>query len=279
MTAFSESLKDLFGKLGLGHFNEYFIAWALMAFAIPFLLPVLFFIDIPELNSGYYWALVAGGVLNAYSILLYMRAIRVSDLSVTIPMITFTPLFLLVTSPFMLGEFPSLLGIFGVLLIVFGSYMLNIKQRGQGFWTPFKALVVDPGPRIMLFVAFIWSFTSNIDKIGVVNSSPMFWSITLPCFVAIALFPFMLKLSNHKKGQVYKQLKFLIPLGFFNALTLVTQMIAINIAFVAYVISIKRGSAILSVLWGHFFLGEKGLRERLVGVIIMVAGVFLISVS
>ncbi|MEX2574528.1 MAG: GRP family sugar transporter [Balneolaceae bacterium] len=279
MTAFFESLKDLFGKLGLGQMNEYVISWAMMAFSLPFLLPLLFFIDIPELNNSFFWALIIGGLLNSVSIVLYMRAIKASDLSITIPMITFTPLFLLITSPVMLGEYPSPVGTAGVLLIVFGSYMLNIKQVKKGFFSPFKALFDQPGPLLMLFVAFLWSFSANIDKIGIQNSSPIFWSITVVCFVTVTLLLPMLVTSDKAHKQIYRQLKALIPLGLFNALGFITQMIAINLALVAYVISIKRGSAILSVLWGYFFLGEAGLRERLLGVIIMVAGVMLITLS
>ena len=142
-----------------------------------------------------------------------------------------------------------------------------------------SGLLVDPGPRLMLLVAFIWSFTSNIDKIGVQNSSPIFWSVAMTCFLTVALFPLMLRFSDHSKEKIISQAKPLIALGVFNALTFVTQMIAINFVFVAYVISIKRGSAILSVFWGHIFFDEKGLRERLVGVTIMVVGVFLITLS
>lgn len=279
LTAFFESLKDLFGKLGLGHLNEFVISWAMMAFALPYLLPLLFIIDIPEVNSAYAWALGIGGLINALSIFLYMKAIRASDLSITVPMVTFTPLFLLFTSPLILGEYPSLQGIIGVLLIVLGSYLLNINQRHQGFLAPFKALLVEKGSRIMLGVAFIWSFTANIDKIGVQNSSPIFWAISMTCFVTVILLPFMLMNSDQTLKQISHQFRALLPLGLFNALTLIVQMTAISIALVAYVISIKRGSTILSVFWGHFFLGEEGIKERLLGVIIMVAGVFLISIS
>jgi len=279
LTALFESLKDLSGKFGLRQLDEFFISWSMMAFALPVLLPLLFIIEIPELNGSFYQALFFGGVLNGISLLLYMRAIRLSPLSITIPMITFTPLFLLATSPIMLGEFPSAIGIFGVLLIVFGSYMLNIKRRGKGFLEPFRALLEEPGPRLMLLVAFIWSITSNIDKIGVQNSSPIFWSIAMTCFLAVALFPVMLRFSDHSRQKIVSQSKPLIALGVFHALTFITQMIAINFILVAYVISIKRGSAVLSVVWGHLFFDEKGLRERLVGVIIMVGGVFLIMLS
>jgi len=279
LTAFFQSLKDLFGKLGLGYLNEYVVSWAVMAFALPYLIPLLFFIEIPEVNRSFYLALVTGGLLNAFSIILYMRAIKVSDLSVTIPMITFTPVFLLVTSPVIIGEFPSIMGVVGVFLVVFGSYVLNISKLRLGFLAPFRALLDKPGPRLMFFVSFIWSFTSAIDKIGVQNSSPIFWSIAMISFVAVLLFPFMLIYNKHTFGQIKKQYKPLILIGLFNALAFIAQMIAISAVLVAYVISIKRSSAVLSVFWGYLFLGETGLSERLAGVMIMVAGVIVISLS
>jgi uncharacterized membrane protein len=279
LTAFFQSMKDLFSKLGLGYLNEYLVAWAVMAFALPFLLPLLFFIEIPELTGMFYIALLTGGVLNSISIWLYMRAIKLSDLSITIPMLTFTPVFLLATSPIILGEFPTPLGVAGVLLVVAGSYILNISKLREGFWAPIKALADQPGPRLMFLVSFIWSITSAIDKVGVQNSSPVFWSISIIGFIAVALLPFMMWKTDQTFSRIKTQYKPLVLIGLFNALVHLTQMIAISVVLVAYVISIKRFSAVLSVIWGYLFLGEKGIRERLAGVIIMVAGVIIITLS
>ena len=71
--------------------------------------------------------------------------------------------------------------------------------------------------------------------------------------------------------------KILLPMGLFSALSLTFQMAAINLALVAYVISIKRASAILTVLYGYFIFKEKGIKERLIGVIIMIVGVLVIT--
>jgi len=46
---------------------------------------------------------------------------------------------------------------------------------------------------------------------------------------------------------------------------------------VAYVISIKRVSILLSVLWGALLFGETGLRERLVGTLLMLLGVVAVT--
>jgi len=46
---------------------------------------------------------------------------------------------------------------------------------------------------------------------------------------------------------------------------------------VPYVIAIKRTSVIMTSLVGFFLLKEKGIKERLVGISLMVVGVFLIA--
>lgn len=282
LTAFFESTKDVFSKKSLKNINEYAVAWSLRFFALPFLIPFLFFIKIPSwgaLESKFWIALLVSGFLNLIATVLFMKAIKYSDLSTTIPMITFTPLFLLMTSPLIVGEFPAALGLLGILFIVAGSYVLNIQERHKGYLAPFKALLKEKGPKLMLLVAFIWSITSNFDKIGVQNSSPIFWSIAINTFIALAMFPLMFYKSQKNISQFPIKLKALVPIGLFSALTVIFQMTAINLTLVAYVISIKRTSAIMSVLLGCLIFKEKGIRERIVGVVIMVIGVLLITLS
>lgn len=280
LTAFFESLKDIFSKAGLkNNVDEYVTSWALRFFSLFLLLPLLLFIKIPYLNNNFWIALLVGGSLNVIAIILYMKAIKHSDLSLTIPMVAFTPLFLLITSPIIVHEFPNIFGLTGIFLIVFGSYILNLKERHRGHFAPFKALVRENGPRLMLIVAFIWSITATIDKIGVKNSSPIFWIIANSIFWAIALFPIMLLKSRKTIKNIPANLKTLIPLGIFTGLGGIAQMIAINLTLVAYVISIKRTSIIISVLSGYFLFKEKNIKEKLIGAMIMVIGVILITLS
>lgn len=279
-TAFLESLKDVFSKIGLrNNVDEYVTSWSLRFFSLFILLPLLLFIKIPDLNTNFWIALFIGGSLNVIAIILYMKAIRHSDLSITVPMVTFTPLFLLVTSPIMVHEFPNTYGLLGILLIVLGSYILNLKERHKGHFAPFKALIKKNGPRLMLFVAFIWSITSNIDKIGIRNSSPVFWIVANTIFWTVALFPIMLLKSKNTIKNIPINLKTLIPLGVFTGLGGIAQMMAINLTLVAYVVSIKRTSAVISVLSGYFLFKEKNIKERLFGAIIMVIGVIFIALS
>ncbi len=277
LTALFESLKDVLGKKSLEKCNEYIVAWSLRIFALPFILPLLAFTKETVLGNRFWPALLVGGTLNIITTILYMKAIKTSDLSVTVPMVTFTPLFLLLTSPFIVGEFPSLKGIFGILLIVTGSYLLHFKEKKNGLLAPFKAIVKEKGPRLMLAVAFIWSITSNIDKVGIQNASIVHWAIAMHIFAIFAMIPVVWVTSRSSINQVWKRQKVLFPLGFVDALKYIFQMAAIQLTLVAYVISIKRTSAILSVVFGFLIFKEKGFRERLTGSVIMILGVLLIT--
>jgi len=192
LTAFCEASKDIFSKKGLRDANVYIIAWAYRLYALPFLIPLLWFIDIPKIQQGFWLALILGGGLNVLTTILYTKSISYSDLSVSVPMVAFTPLFLLLTSPIILGEFPKFMGLVGVLLIVIGSYFLNIKEIKNGFWAPLKSLLKEKGSRYMLMVAFIWSITSNLDKMGIQGSSSIFWAISVNVFIAIAMIPIVI---------------------------------------------------------------------------------------
>ena len=279
LTALFEALKDVLGKKSLETCSEYIVAWALRLFAIPFLLPLLFLIDPGTIQDGtrFGLALLAGGTFNIITTILYMKAIKASDLSITAPMLTFTPLFLLLTSPILLGEFPPLSGILGILLIVSGSYLLHLKESKKGLLAPFKALITEKGPRLMLVVALIWSVNANVDKIGIQSSSIVIWPIAIYTFVIIGMIPVIWFFSRDDISQLWKNKKTLFPMGFIDSLKALCQSAALQLALVAYVISIKRTSAILCVLFGVLFFKERGLKERLVGAVVMVLGVLLIT--
>ena len=278
LTALLRSFTDVAGKLGLKNIDEYLVAWSMFLFALPFIGVLLLFTEIPEIGPNFWIALLVGGIMNVLTNLLYMKAIKLSDLSITIPMTTFTPLFMLLTSPIIIGEFPDIFGIIGIVLIVSGSYILNFKEKKKGYFAPFKALVREKGPRLMLLVAFIWSITSNFDKIGIQNSSVFFWAASVNAFITLGFIPVVMIFSRDKKHQIRKNFKTLSGIGLLHGLMIVFQMIAVSLTLVAYVISIKRTSAAFSVIFGSMFFKEKGLRERLLGVFIMIAGVVFITI-
>lgn len=277
LTASLEAGKDLLSKQSLKIFDSYAIAWILTTLTGFLLIPVLLFLGVPTLGDRFLWALLAGGSLNILALLLYMKALESSDLSLSIPMITFTPLFLLITSPLIVGEIPTCKDGLGVCLIVGGAYVLKLEARRRGYLAPLRALLKDRGPKFMLGVAFVWSITSNIDKIGIQNSSPIFWAVAIFLFNSLILLPVMLLYSDGSWRSIPREWKGLLRLGICGAMSISCQTWALTLTSVVHVISIKRLSAPIGVLCGHFILGERKLEERLSGAIAMVLGVFLIA--
>ena len=127
-TALCEALKDATGKQALKSLDEYSV---LLGFSLVSALLMGGFMlateGLPPLGPGYRSALLVGGGLNILAFTLYFRAIKTADLSLTVPLVTLTPLFLLVTSPLIVGEWPTGLDAVGVILLIVGSYVLNLS--------------------------------------------------------------------------------------------------------------------------------------------------------
>jgi len=171
------------------------------------------------------------------------------------------------------------MGLVGVLFIVLGSYVLNLHECAKGIFAPFKTLLKEPGPRYMLCVAFIWSITANIDRIGIEASSPIIWAMSAYIVLAVLLFIPLIPRAGTAISEVRTHWKILLPIGAAVAAMLICHMTAISRGLVIYAVSVKRTSVLLSVIWGAIVFKEKGISERLLGASIMVVGVLLISLN
>ncbi len=286
LAAFFVSFRAAFEKKALKEMDEFTVAFGFRLFSFSFIFIALIVLSFSSITYSFqgevFWkALIIGGILNTISSLLAMRALKLGELSLVGPMATFSPLFLLATSPLIIGEFPSQQGLAGVLLIVLGAYILNIKERANGYGEPILSLFnKDKGSLYMLGAAFVWSIGANIDKIGVTASSPLVWAGSVNLLVAIILLPVILKKKSFKKNEA-KKINFLLlgSIGFAAALVATFQLYAISMILVVYVISLKRLSAVFEVFIGHFAFKEKSFGERLAGSFIMVLGATLIILS
>ncbi len=279
ITAFAEATRNVVIKGKLSTLPAQFVSWVWVTGTLLFLLPTLWFLPpVPfQPNLWGYW--LASVLINTLAVLLFTMAIQMSDLSLTMPMIAFSPLFMLFTSPLMLGEFPSLIGVVGVVLVVIGSYLLNIQERSNGYLAPYRALLREPGPRLMLGVAVLWSISANLDKLGVQASSPVVWIILVNLGLSLAFGLLMLRQTRQLRqlhGSTGMVLA-LVAIGLLDAIALITQMYALTLTLVAYVISVKRSGIIISVVLGAVLFKEPGFRERLTGTFVMLAGVLCIA--
>jgi hypothetical protein len=104
-SALFESFKDVARKRSLPLIEVYLISWALFTLMLPVLSGCWILGKVPPLGPAFFVALCFGRTLNAIAVMLYTQALSRSDLSLTVPILTLTPLFMRGTSPFMIGVF------------------------------------------------------------------------------------------------------------------------------------------------------------------------------
>lgn len=257
--------------------NNSIVVWVQYAFALPFLLALLYFNYPQTIRQNVYWIAALNGILLIVSTYLLFKAAKISDLSISMPMLSLTPLFLLFTSYFMVNELPTLYGIIGIFLIVTGAYAIHIKDYKKGFFYPFKAIFQDKGSFYVLVVAFLFSIAANLGKIGILNSNPAFYVFIVYLFVSVLLTPLMIINLNKKIKEIRANFNALGLLGVSSGFMMVTSAYAMLVAIVPYVISLKRSSVIFAIFFGYFFFNEKNIKDTLIGTIIMLIGGILIT--
>ena len=130
------STTDTLTKKAQRDSDEYIIAWVRLGYSSPFLLVILPFISIPHLYPIFWMVILILLHLEITAIILYVKAISVSPLSLTVPFLALTP-FLILTSFIILGEFPDRSGIVGILLVTCGAYLLNVHTGKKSVLGPF----------------------------------------------------------------------------------------------------------------------------------------------
>jgi drug/metabolite transporter (DMT)-like permease len=216
--------------------------------------------------------------LEVVAFVCYMKAIRLSPLSLSLPFLAFTPVFLISTGWIILGEIPGPGGTVGVLLVVVGSYCLHLPKIAGGVLGPIKAVWSEPGSRLMLGVAMIYSITAPLGKLAILHSNPLYFGcvyFTALPLAMLLLLPF--QLNREGKGRIIASPKTGLPVGLAMAVMIISHIIAMNLIEAVYVITLKRTSLLFAIFYGAFWFKEERFRERLAGVVIMLAGIVLIG--
>jgi drug/metabolite transporter (DMT)-like permease len=273
--AFSLATSDALTKRALLPGNEYLVAWLRIVFTLPPLIGLLLITPAPALDRDFLVSFVIALPLEIVSIMLYVKALRISPLSLTLPFLSLTPLFLILFSWVVTGDRVSVAGGLGVGLVALGGYVLNLSSVRAGLFEPFRAILRERGSLYMVLVALIYSVTSSMGKRAVMHSSPLFFVATYYTALAICFFPIVL-LSQRGPARPGDTLKHTMRAAalpaLFYTIMLVTHFYAVSMANVAYMIAIKRSSLLMGSVYGFLFFGEQGVKERLTGAVLMFCG-------
>jgi drug/metabolite transporter (DMT)-like permease len=276
--AFFAAIEDAVAKATLRVSSPWVVAWAPFVFAAPILALLVPGTPHRPLDLPFFVAIATCMPLEVVAILLYTHAIRRSPLSLTIPFLSLTPVFTMPASYVLIGETPGPAGAAGVVLIAVGAYVLNIQARHTGWLGPIRAIAREPGSRMMIGVALIYSVTSALGKIAVLHSGPIFYGAVSAGSLSVLVGMVAVRRAPGAWGELRDNARPFFLLGVLYTAMAVCHFKAVAIAPVAYMIALKRTSILFSVLLGWVFFKEKDIRDRLLGASLMVAGAVLITV-
>lgn len=297
--ALSWALLDVLRKSIGQHLSATGAVAALTLFQLPFLLLMLgvgesvtvtsqpwetFFAGLGTPDTAYGLVLLGTVTLNVLANWWFLRAVQLSPLGLTIPYLSFTPIFTTLSAALFLGELPTRWAAVGIVVVTAGAFALNPGDKeDRDILAPLRAVWNERGSLYMVGVALIWSITPILDKVG----SEDVGVIGHSGFVAAGIFG-LLALGRSVKdggpGELFSELKkrpaLLVGAAFVNVLAMVFQLSAYVFVDVAYVETLKRAVGVIaSVVVGMTVFGELDGRRRLVVAIVMAIGVALVILS
>ena len=228
--------------------------------------------------TGHYYLPAVGSVLlNVAANLLFVMAVRISPLSVTIPMLSLSPAFAAFAEWAMYGGAPSAVQAAGMGVVILGALLLHAGGEG-GLRAVFSALLRERGSVMMAAVALLWAVSGTFDKAATGAATAGIHGFVQCAGVALCLAVVMLFKPQEGAWRALREQRWLylgaIALG---VVALGVQLLAYQQALVGLVEAIKRAVGMVAALMiGRFAFGETIKPVQFGAVALMSAGVALI---
>lgn len=227
-----------------------------------------------------YWAPALGSVaLNVVANLAFIHAFRVAPISLTIPLLSLTPVATALFAVPLLGQLPTPAQAAGIGLVVAGAFLLHLRPReGVSLAAMARALARDRGARLMLVVVLCWSLTPPLDGLALQAATPAVHGLVLCAGVAAAVLALLA--ARGRVGEARQVTR--APWTYLLAIAvsvggLALQLYAYQLVAVALVETLKRGMGnAMALVWGRFVFAERVGAAQVAAVALMAAGVGLI---
>ena len=255
-----------------------FMWWTLFWAAVLFV-PVVVFSGQRISAAGWRWILFSS-IFEATYFVSIARAYRGGDLSVVYPLARGSaPVFLLIWSTALLRENLTSGGIAGIVLIAAGLYVVNLPRLGA--WRePLRALR-QPGPKWALFAGLSTSLYTAIDKMGIQEVPPLLYTYVAVSVAWVWVTFWTLAVVGWKgmAGEFKLSGWVTVVSGFTTLAAYAIVLLAMQRGTPAgYAGAVREISVILGAALGVFVFKENAGPLRLIGAILVAAGVALIGI-
>lgn len=248
-----------------------------LAWALPYFLLGSFLVETPPLDHTFWWSFVISIPINIIAYIVYLYAIKISPISLSVPFLAFTPVFMILTGFYILAETVNFWGFIGIVLIVLGGYLLHFTRNQGGMLAPFSAFAREKGSWLMLIVAILFAFAAVIGKKAILHSSPLFFSYTFFLIFNIIVLGGFIGFRRVDWGKIRSNTPRGIWLGTLLMIHISCHSLAIVNATAVYMVAVKRSSILFAVLLSWFILREENIKYRGLGALLMFIGMLFIT--
>lgn len=223
--------------------------------------------------------LAGSALLNVFALVLFLDALRRSPLSLTIPLLSFTPVGTTLLAWAFRAQSPTPAQWAGAALVLAGAATLGL---GGGAWAGLRAFLREPGVARMLGTALCWSATAVLDQGAVAAGAGAWYAAALNAAVAVPLALWMLRGGGLGEflsaGRDLLRAPGLALLALvLGATALAVQIDSFRVAPIGFIEVLKRGIGMASaVLLGRLLFREPLTLAKLAAVLLLTAGVALV---
>ena len=236
---------------------------------------MLFFTGLPP-RSMWLFAVISM-VLEAIYFVLLSFAYSDHDFSLIYPVARGTaPALVVIWSLLFLHEIPSIGGFIGIATIICGLVIIG----AAGFLQPHEGKPQIKGIAIALSIALVISFYTLIDGFAVKHGPALTYGLSMFTLLPVVTTPVLLhrygweQFNNARRKQPAR----LILVGFLGVIAYLFALFAYSLAPVNYSEAIREVSVVIGAFAGWQFLGEKLGKIRVLGAVVIFAGIVLIAV-
>ncbi|MBS3062929.1 MAG: EamA family transporter [Candidatus Diapherotrites archaeon] len=248
------------------------LLYALMSLA---LLP---FADLSKLTPTMWMLSAVSAAINVIGWYFMLKAIERLEVSILGSFAGVYTVFAVLAGALTLGEWPSPLGWAGILLVFFG---LQLVDRFK-LVTDRRQLWKNPGVQVRLAAIAAWVIEVYFVKEGVVLAGPVNFHLLRNGFLLLFALPLMYALDARAfrrfagKPWLWGQAA---VWAFSRNAQIFTSLVAISLTFVGYASAVMNTNILWTLALGHFMLGEKRVREKLVACGVITLGAVLVSLA
>jgi drug/metabolite transporter (DMT)-like permease len=235
----------------------------------------LFFTGLPPRSL---WILILiSALLEAIYFGILTYAYNDHDFSLVYPVARgAAPALVVIWTGLFLGEIPSTGGLIGILLIVCGLVIIGATSLLQNHSDKphFRGIA------IALSVALVISIYTLVDGYAVSQGPALSYGLSLFILMPVFTTPFIVRHygMDHTKKAFLEQPARLIFVGILAVIAYLSALFAYSIAPVNYSEAIREVSVVMGAFAGWYFLGEQMGKIRILGAVVIFAGIVMIAI-